>query len=287
MERRQFSEKDVDAVHAFFLEMNREDKMYINWNWARFEWMYWHKEFDKSLENSIGLWMEGDRVVGLATYDQYFGEGFVGTLAGYDSLLPEILTYAYDELKDENGLGIAVNDKDRKLAELAGKQDFEIAEQTENMMRLSLEKPFALRTPKGLSVREIVPEKDGEKYGFVLWQGFDHGSDREEFLRENTCMIPPRKHFRQELCLAVVDNQDNFVAHCQGWLAEDADYLYIEPVCVIPQARGSGVGSYAVKELLNRAMALGAKQAYVISDNPFYAKLGFKNDQHYTFWWKK
>ncbi len=38
---------------------------------------------------------------------------------------------------------------------------------------------------------------------------------------------------------------------------------------------------------LNRAKNLGARKAYVLSDMPFYEKLGFKKDKHFTFLWKK
>ena len=97
--------------------------------------------------SSIGLWMDGEKVVGAAIYDMYFGEAFVGVLPEYNALYPEILGYAYRELKDENGLGIAVcNDCIDEIgtAKLAG---FEIAEQTETVMRLDLDKelkPFAI-----------------------------------------------------------------------------------------------------------------------------------------------
>ncbi len=35
------------------------------------------------------------------------------------------------------------------------------------------------------------------------------------------------------------------------------------------------------------AKALGAKEAYVISDLPFYEKLGFEKAQQYSFYWKE
>ena len=40
-------------------------------------------------------------------------------------------------------------------------------------------------------------------------------------------------------------------------------------------------------EALNRARPLGAKKAYVLSDMPFYEKLGFRKDKHFTFFWKR
>ena len=86
-----YTENDYEAVCDFLIELNREDQNHINWNRGRFEWMTEHTEFDKSLMGSIGLWMDGERVVGAAIYDMYFGEAFVGALPAYSSLYPEIL----------------------------------------------------------------------------------------------------------------------------------------------------------------------------------------------------
>ena len=44
-----YCESDYDAVCDFLIEMNRNNDLHINWNWARFEWMYEHSGFDKSL----------------------------------------------------------------------------------------------------------------------------------------------------------------------------------------------------------------------------------------------
>ena len=98
--------EDYEAVCDFLIELNRENQNHINWNWARFEWLMEHPEFDKSLIDSIGLWLDGEKVVGAAIYDMYFGEAFCGALPGYSDLYDEILDYAYRNLKDENGLGI-------------------------------------------------------------------------------------------------------------------------------------------------------------------------------------
>ena len=41
----------------------------------------------------------------------YFGEAFCGVLPEYEALYPEILDYAYRELRDDNGLGITICDE--------------------------------------------------------------------------------------------------------------------------------------------------------------------------------
>lgn len=106
---RRYEEGDYQLVFEYLIELNKKDKVHINWNWARWEWMYIHQDFDKSLICSIGLWMVDEKVVGAAIYDQYFGEAFCGVLPGFLDILPNIIEYAYENLKDENGLGIAVN----------------------------------------------------------------------------------------------------------------------------------------------------------------------------------
>ena len=37
-----YSEDAYEAVCDFLIELKRADRSHINWNWARFEWMYEH-----------------------------------------------------------------------------------------------------------------------------------------------------------------------------------------------------------------------------------------------------
>ena len=76
MEFRHYRDADYESVCDFLIELNRDSREHIHWNWARFEWMIEHPEFDKSLKGAIGLWRDGERVVGAAIYDMYFGEAW-------------------------------------------------------------------------------------------------------------------------------------------------------------------------------------------------------------------
>ena len=102
---RHYTPSDYRSIYEFFLSLNRDNRSHINWNFGRFVWMMDHPSFNPSLSNSIGLWLDKDKVVGLTIFDMYFGEAFVGTLPQYEYLYQEILEYASKELKDENGLG--------------------------------------------------------------------------------------------------------------------------------------------------------------------------------------
>lgn len=285
-----YTEYDYEAVCDFLIELNREKQHHINWNWGRFEWMMKHPEFDESLTGSIGLWTDGDQVVGAAIYDMYFGEAFVGVLPAYSALYPELLDYAYRELKDENGLGVAVCDNCADEMSVVKSAGFEIAEQTETVMRLDLDEALPVDLPDGLRLAELDPVKEPVAFQWLLWQGFDHGSDKAEFEKDGDVFpeIPVfRRHFDPSLSIAAKASDGEYVSYCCLWYAGKTDYAYVEPVCTVPSFRGKGVAKAVIYEALNRASSLGAKRAYVLSDMPFYENLGFRKDKHFTFFWKR
>ena len=280
---RHYRDADYDAVCDFLIELCECDRHYVNWNWARFEWMAEHPEFDKSLRSSIGLWLEGERVVAAAIYDMYFGEAFCGVLPGYESLYGEVLDYAYRELRDENGLGIALCTDDAAAIAAARRARFAEADQTETVMERPLAGELAAAPPEGVRLTELDPGQDLDAFGWLLWQGFDHGSDRAEYEREATSDGARRRHFDPFLSLAAQDEAGAYLAYCCLWYDPRTDYAYVEPLCTIPSARGKGIARALVFEALRRARSLGAARAYVISDLRFYEKLGFAARYRYRF----
>lgn len=56
----------------------------------------------------------------------------MATKEGFDELQKEVLEYAINNFSDENGFGIAINDKDSKTLKLLKDNDFLKNEQPEN-----------------------------------------------------------------------------------------------------------------------------------------------------------
>lgn len=278
---------DYDALCDFLIELNQKSRNHINWNWARFEWMYAHPEFDRNLLSSIGLWDDGEKIVGAAIYDMYFGEAFCGVLPEYDNLYPEVLEYAYHELKDDSGLGISICDEDHAKIKVAENCGFVLSRQSEQIMKFDLFKNFSAALPAGFFFQDLDPEIDPYGFQWLLWQGFDHGENKEEFEKSEKIVPQIRRHFNRHLSIAAVNAAGENVSYCCLWFNEKTDYAYVEPVCTVPAYRGKGLSRAVVYEALNRAAILGAKKAIVISDMFFYEKLGFKKDVHFSFWWKK
>ena len=283
---RTYTDRDYEAVCGFLIALNRTDRTHIHWNWARFEWMYEHPEFDKDSRTAFGLWEDGGRIVAAAIYDMYFGEAFCGVLPGYEALYPEVLDYAWNRLRDEAGLGVAICDENTREIEAAMARGVAPAVPTETVMVLDRDRIPEGKLPAGYGLTEPDPIRDGEALRWLFWQGFDHGDDRAEFEREETPVRGIRRHLNPHLGLAAVGPDGALAAFCCLWYHPDTDYAYVEPVCTVPAHRGRGLAKALLSEALRRANALGAKKAYVISDQVFYEKLGFRKQYHYTFCWK-
>lgn len=72
------------------------------------------------------------------------------------------------------------------MAESAG---FAPAEQTETVMRIDLIKELHADLPDGLQYAELDPVKEPYAFQWLLWQGFDHGTDKAEFERNGDIIM--------------------------------------------------------------------------------------------------
>jgi len=280
-----FTTNDYQAVCDFLVKLNESDRSCINWNWARWEWMYSHPYTNRDQLPTIGLWKQDETVVGAALFDMYHGEAFCAALDEHQELLPEILDYAKEHLSDENGLGISVNDENRDIAALLQSKGFHAAGQTETLMCIPLPLTGQHRLPEGFSICQTHFPEDNLAYQTVIWKGFDHGDDPAELERMLSSSAPLPVHRRPELCLSVRSPEGEFAAHCTCWYDSRTDYAYVEPLCTVPEYRGMGLGSAVLAEALNRCARLGAARAYVISDMDYYKRFGFAPCAHYTFYW--
>lgn len=284
---KQYTEEDYEAICQFLIELNRESKDHINWNWARWEWMAEHPEFDKESQGTIGLWMDDGRIVGAAIYDMYFGEAFAGALLAYRFLYKDILEYAYHTLKDEGGIGVSICDGSNEEIRIALECGFTLADQREEMMRIDTSRNLSYQLPEGFQISELDPKEKPYEFQWILWQGFDHGEDEKEFRLKEEIRPQIRRHLKKELSLSAVDAEGKIAGYCCLWYNEQTDYAYVEPVCTAPSYRGMGIAKALVYEALGRVREMGAKSAYVISDLKFYQKLEFETDRQFTFYWKE
>jgi len=285
---RNFDDSCYEQVCDFLIELSKDDRKHINWNWARWEWMFFHPEFNRDLKNKIGLWYHADELIAIATYDHYFGEAFFATKQGFEELEKDILEYAIATFSNEGGLGIAVNDKDIHTVDLLRSYHFVTHDQTENILELALENVSLEGTiSEGITLKNIDIKNDLYKLHHMLWQAFDNEGPVpvDEVTMNKQKEMLSATHLNPLLHVVAENKDGEYVAYCGLWYSPKTDYVYVEPVCTVPEYRHKRLGQAVVMEALKRGRSLGAKKAYVISDSHFYKSLGFQQHSHYTFYW--
>ena len=152
------------------------------------------------------------------------------------------------------------------------------------LLKIDLDKEYNYSLNEDISIMSVDPYLDTEKIEWIFYQGFGHGDDYEAFKasRNTDCYVRP--HVNKELSLVAVNSNGEYVGFCSLWYDSRTDYAYLEPLCVIPSYRNKGIARALIYELLNRVKVMGAKEVYVISDMEFYKKLGFKENEAYSFY---
>ncbi|MBE6127108.1 MAG: GNAT family N-acetyltransferase [Erysipelotrichaceae bacterium] len=282
-----YQQDDYQRVCDFLIRLYEKSEHHRNWNWARFEWMYGHPLTTVEFLGDMGLWFDGDSIVAAALIDMFLGEAFIGALPEYQTLYPEVLKYAFEHLKDDRGLGVTISDLANEEINAALAQGFFKTDGEEAVYEIELSNAFGIVLPAGFIIETFDAQEHAKEIEWLFWQGFDHGSNYEEFLQNRSETVQKRPHFNKFLCIIARNEKDEIVASASTWYDERTDYAYLEPVCVIPSCRGKGIGKAVVLTALNHARFLGAKKAIVNSDQVFYQRLGFKEKGRYPFYWKK
>jgi predicted N-acetyltransferase YhbS len=81
--------------------------------------------------------------------------------------------------------------------------------------------------------------------------------------------------YRRELDLYVIAPDGEFASFCIAWWDERNRIAMLEPVGTVAEHRRKGLARAVVLEAIRRVAALGAKRAFVGSDQAFYLSLGF------------
>ena len=97
----------------------------------------------------------------------YLGEASILTLKEYQHLNSDLLNYAYLELRNEEGLGIAINDNDKVLKKLASLKGYLLTPQKEVILSLDLTNDINVPHLDGFTVKEMDPKLDEDEIGYI------------------------------------------------------------------------------------------------------------------------
>jgi GNAT superfamily N-acetyltransferase len=274
---------DYAAVSDFLTSLYGPDNRDGNWFQPVWEYAYTHPGFDEVATGRIGIWEEGGRIVGLATYELQLGEAFFSVHRDYAHLKPELLSYAEEHLSatGDDGrrrLRAYVNDFDVAFEEIVVARGYVKDPASHRpMSQFVIPSPFPdIRLPEGFRLKSLADENDLGKMHRVLHRGFDHPGEPPACGLEGRRRMQSGPHFRADLTMVVEAPSGDFVSYCGMWLDAANRFGYVEPVATDPDYRRRGLGRAAVLEGIRRCGECGATVAYVGTDKPFYLSFGFR-----------
>lgn len=281
-----FFTDDYFKVREFLARINTERIYYPRLLWGAWEWAVTHRHRDNSKLGKIGLWEDNDTLVGLATYETRFGEGFLVVDEAYEYLKPELVAYAKANLHNNGKLIISLTDGDTVFQRAAMAHGFRPTQvkDRDSIMDIDAIQPYSL--PAGFSFVSLADDWDWRAYNRIMWRGFyadgtilddDKTVAERERMLSSPMIIP-------SIVIAVAAPDGSYVSHCGMWYRPGDTYCYVEPVATDPDYRLRGLGKAAVLEGVRRCGLLGAKQAIVGSEQQFYYNIGFYPVHNMTHW---
>lgn len=289
---------DVSAVWDFMTEVYNHDRS--NGIPAPFfEYALCSSWLDKNYLFMNRLWLDGDRVVAFAFYEEPCTSVFVNLRPGYEALADEIVEYGQTQMPHFDGekefvffpgqtaLIEAARARGGALAHDERDWEFDFSDGT-------LDYPL----PEGFHFVEASPDGvDPLKLAICFWKGFGHG-EREPFehwedritgaewdarrsyygVLGETVAPPPHSTYEHNVIIA--DAAGEYACFSGMWWVAENRLAYMEPLCTIPEYRGRGLAAAALSRHVKRLRPLGAERM-TGGGNPFYAKIGYAREVHW------
>jgi GNAT superfamily N-acetyltransferase len=191
-------------------------------------------------------------------------------------------------LHNNGKLQILIPDGDYAFQRVAVSQGFRPTQSSDHTLALDINalQPYCL--PNGFFFVSLADNWTWYQYNRVMWRGFNHEgkadySDESISIRKQMLSSPM---ITPESVVAVVAPDGNYVSHCGAWYNPGDFHCYIEPVATDPEYRRMGLGKAVVLEAVKRCGLLGAKRAFVGSNQQFYYNIGFY-PVHTDTWWER
>lgn len=266
-----------------FLLMTADGGYNEHFHWGRFDWMMAHEYLDVGMLSRNTLFRdESGKLVGAILYDTSFHDRwYLLHSTSEASLLRCMIEFV--ARTDPGPTTIKANLNDSTLCMMLEKTGFK-KQHTESVLEIGLSSDHVFRLPQGFTLNTPDSEIDKRQWQLVIYHGFDHKGIPEAPGEE---LLKAQRHLENPKYIKVFAMKGReYAAHCGVWY-DGGDTAYIEPVVVIPEYRGDGLGKAVVYEAINRAKERGAKRAIVLSNLEFYKRIGMTKSSEVGAWVKE
>ncbi|WP_407341903.1 GNAT family N-acetyltransferase [Pengzhenrongella phosphoraccumulans] len=278
---------DFHRVRDFLVRINQGGAPTPGFLWGRWEWMFSQTWYcDTSALARIGVWEDDGEIVAVVTYENTTGFAWFLTDQDHAFLHEDMLRYALQNLTRNGAIRVLIEDTDQDLPPIAAAHGLTRTKDRQPNAALDLTGYLSYRLPDGYRIASLADDCDLHRLNRVLHRGFNNPGEPQEtpdaiHMRRTGVSGP---HLIRDLNIVVIAPNGEYVAYCGIWYDPVTDYAYVEPVCTDPDHRKRGLGRAAVLEAARRCGHLGAKVAYVSSDQQFYYSIGFVPHSSGTWW---
>ena len=278
--------EDFHRVREFLVRIHQGKVTTAGFLWGRWEWMFSLPYLDTSALSRIGVWEQDGDIVAVVTYETETGAAWFLTGQSHAFLHQDMLRYALDNLTRNGAIRVLIEDADDDLPLIAAAHGLTPTQDRQPNAALELTGDLSYRLPDGYRIASLADDCDLHRLNRVLHRGFNNPGDvpvTPEAIQERRVSVSG-PHLNRDLNITVVAPDDEYAGYCGIWYDPATDYALVEPVCTDPVHRRRGVGRAAVLEAARRCGQLGAKVAYVGSDQQFYYSIGFVPHSSGTWW---
>jgi len=281
--------EDYHRIHDFLHDVNdMTHAANLNFTWGRWAWMISRPVDDERKRSKIGIWEDGDKVVAVVTHELGYGHVYMVVNPDYGDLKEEMITYAKEHLRAEDGmLRIIIDDRDDRFQAIALSEGFVPIEKHERLSIKYMAEAPEVNVPKGYSLVSMDEEWDYEKYSDCLYLGFNHDGeprlDEEDDMDEKKTMLSS-PYLDKRLMIVAKDEAGNYVSHAGLWHLKGDEMCYVEPVCTVPEHRKKGLGRACLALAMRRAYENKARYSVVGNTLQFYHNQRFLPKMRQTWW---
>lgn len=284
---------DYEPASRFFIGVYEPTDRLLNWLQPRWEYMHHHPFIaDVPLERIL-VFEDDGRIVGLAHPEDKLAFVYFQRAPGYDGILPAMFAHANEFfggpsiMLQRDIIGLFINDFDQTLEDLAASFGYEPLDIHDGYSKYDLTRPVPEVTiPDGYRLQSLAEENDQQKINLCLWRGFNHEGEIPEADLNGPAVAQHAPNFRRDHTIVAVAPNGDYVSYAGIWHVPENRLAYVEPVATDPVHRRLGLGRACVLETLRRVQTAGAEVAWVGSDQPFYAAMGFEKRFQRNLWVK-
>ena len=262
------SDSEYRLIRDLLLHIETRSDVDNSWDPGRMDWWRYNYHADKGADffrSNVRYWKnDRDQVVGLFVSEYGDDDFFIVTHPDSRTLFDEILEWGIQHWANDKSsittdvFSFAQNKIDRLLTAGFVEQGL-----VENFRTYSLNQyDFGFELAPGFSLKSFSEYGDYESRVRLVNNAFSSTSYTEERLRS----IQSSPTYRAELDLVIVNDQNESVGYCMGWIEENDPHLaHIEPMGVHTDYRRLGFGKALAKACFRRLSKHGVKHVTIAS----------------------